>query len=64
MKELNDIRLENKALKRDNLLQNKQLDRLQDQEGELPQMMESHNKEVRNLKEQIRSVKLMAFCVI
>jgi len=64
MKELNDIRLENKALKRDNLLQNKQLDRLQDQEGELPQMMESHNKEVRNLKEQIRSVKLMTFCVI
>ncbi|XP_067951080.1 lebercilin-like [Watersipora subatra] len=57
MKSLNEIRSENKALKRDNVLQNKQLDRLQDQEGELPQMIDSHNREVRSLKEQIRKWK-------
>ena len=54
MKALEEIRKENKALKRDNVLQNKQLDRLQYQEGELPQMIDSHNREVRALKEQIR----------
>ena len=54
MKALEEIRRENKALKRDNVLQNKQLDRFQDQEGELPQMIDSHNREVRALKEQIR----------
>ena len=56
MKQLEEIRRENKSLKRDNVLQTKQLDKFQDQEGELPQLMDSHNKEVRALKEQIRWV--------
>ena len=60
MKQLEEIRRENKSLKRDNVLQTKQLDKFQDQEGELPQLMDSHNKEVRALKEQIRWVLCVA----
>lgn len=54
MKSLEEIRRENKSLKRDNVLQTKQLDKFQDQEGELPTLLDSHTKEVRALKEQIR----------
>lgn len=61
MKQLDEIRRENKSLKRDNVLQTKQLDKFQDQEGELPQLMDSHNKELRSLKEQIRSASLIIY---
>lgn len=62
MKALDEIRRENKSLKRDNVLQNKQLGKLQDQEGELPQMIDSHNREVRSLKEQVRWVSIHHCC--
>lgn len=55
------IQQENKTLRRENMLQTKQLDRFQDRDAELPQMLESHNHEVRVLKEQIRLERIKFF---
>ena len=45
---------ENKLLKRLQVRQEKDLGKMQQQEGELPQILQRHNEEIRSMREQLR----------
>ena len=58
--ELNGLRKENKLLLRLQARQEKELNKLQHQEGELPQILASHAQEVRALREHLRRTQEVA----
>lgn len=49
-----DLKKENKVLKTLQTRQEKELEKYQNQEGELPQILKQHSEEVRMLKEQLK----------
>lgn len=52
--QLKDLRDENKLLKKTQLRTDKALQRFEDQESDLPNLIQRQNNEVRSLKDQIR----------
>ena len=53
-RELGELKKENRLLNRLQARQERELDRFQSEEGELPQILMRHTEEVRVLKEQLR----------
>ncbi|XP_013403261.1 lebercilin isoform X5 [Lingula anatina] len=52
-----DLKLENKTLKRLQAKQDRELQRFEDKESDLPQLIKGHADEVRTLREQIKKLK-------
>lgn len=57
VKQIEDLRDENKLLKKTQHRQEKALNRFEDSESDLPQIMQRHSNEVRTMRDQLRKTK-------
>ncbi|XP_060069674.1 myb-like protein X isoform X1 [Ylistrum balloti] len=57
VKQIEDLKEENKLLKKTQYRQEKALNRFEDRESDLPQIMQRHNNETRTMREQLKKTK-------